>query len=84
MKLPEIVTELASVYHEEAFDENKVKYRSYKFKLHRPDLSDWPSSADRLEELDARILQVLEPEPWFRSKREPRSSTFLLRRNVFI
>jgi hypothetical protein len=26
MKLPEIVAELASVYREEAFDENRVKY----------------------------------------------------------
>jgi hypothetical protein len=26
MKLPAIVAELAAVYHEDAFDENRVKY----------------------------------------------------------
>jgi hypothetical protein len=40
MKLPEIVAELASVYHKEAFDENKVKYWLHELKLHRSDLRD--------------------------------------------
>jgi hypothetical protein len=40
MKLPAIVAELAAVYHEDAFDENRVKYRLHEIKLHRSDVSD--------------------------------------------
>jgi hypothetical protein len=66
MKLPAIVAELAAVCHEDAFDENRMKYRLHEIKLHRPDLSDRPSSGrPPLEDIDARILQVLEAEPWF-------------------
>jgi hypothetical protein len=43
-KLPAIVAELAAVYHEDAFDENRVKYWLHEIKLHRSDLSDRPSS----------------------------------------
>jgi hypothetical protein len=65
MKLPAIVAELAAVYHEDAFDENRVKYWLYGIKLHHSDLSDRPSSGRApLENIDARILQVLEVEPW--------------------
>jgi transposase len=64
MKLPAIVVELAAVYHEGAFDENRVKDWLHKIKLHRSDLSDRPSSGrPTLEGIDARILQVLEAEP---------------------
>jgi hypothetical protein len=35
MKLPPIVTELAAVYHEDPFDENRVKYWVHENKLHR-------------------------------------------------
>jgi hypothetical protein len=42
-----------------------VKYWLHEIMLHRPDLSDWPSSGRRpLEDTDARILQVLEADPW--------------------
>jgi hypothetical protein len=44
MKLPAIVTELAAVYHEDAFDENRAKYWLHEIKLHRSDKSDRPSS----------------------------------------
>jgi hypothetical protein len=40
MKLPAIVPELAAVSHEDAFDENRVKYWLHEIKLHRSDLSD--------------------------------------------
>jgi hypothetical protein len=43
-KLPVIVAEFATVYHEDAFDENRVKYWSHEIKLHCSDLSDRPSS----------------------------------------
>jgi hypothetical protein len=64
MKLPAIVAELVAVYHEDAFDENKVKYWPHEIKLHCSDLSDRPSSGRRaFEGIDARILQILEAEP---------------------
>jgi hypothetical protein len=60
-KLPAIIAELAAAYHEDAFDENRMKYRLHEIKLHRSDLSDRPSSGrPPLEDIDARILQVLE------------------------
>jgi hypothetical protein len=40
MKPPAIIAELAAVYHEGAFDENRVKYWLHEIKLHRSDLSD--------------------------------------------
>jgi hypothetical protein len=65
MKLPAIVAELAAVYHEDAFDENRVKYWLHEIKLHRSDLSDRLSSRRHLlEDGDARIRQGLEAEPW--------------------
>jgi hypothetical protein len=65
MKLPAIIVELAAVYHEDAFNENRVKYWLYEIKLLRYELSDRPSSGrPLLEDIDARILQVLEAEPW--------------------
>jgi hypothetical protein len=64
MKLPAIVAELASVYHEDAFDQNRVKYWLHEIKLHRSDLNDRSSSTRTpLEDIDARILQALEAEP---------------------
>jgi hypothetical protein len=54
MKLPAIVAELT------AFDENIMKYWLHEIKLHLSDLSHRP----RLEDIDARILKVLEAEPW--------------------
>jgi transposase len=66
MKLTAIVSELAVIYQEDAFDENRVKYWLHEIKLHRYDLSDRPSSGrPPLADIDARILQVLEAEPWF-------------------
>jgi DNA-binding NarL/FixJ family response regulator len=59
IKFPAIITELAAVYHEDAFDENRVKYWLHEIELHRSDLSDRP-----LEDIDARILQVLEAGLW--------------------
>jgi hypothetical protein len=60
MKLPAIVAELAAVYHEDAFNENRVKYWLHEIKLHCSNLSDRPSSGlPTLEGIDARILQVL-------------------------
>jgi hypothetical protein len=44
MKLSAIVAELAEVYHEDGFDENRVKYGPHEIKLHCSDLSDRPSS----------------------------------------
>jgi hypothetical protein len=42
-----------------------VKYWLYEINLHRSDLSDRSSSGwPPLEDIDARILQVLEAEPW--------------------
>jgi hypothetical protein len=48
MKLPVIVAELAAVYHENAFDENRVKYWLHEIKLHCSDLGDRPSSGRAL------------------------------------
>jgi hypothetical protein len=63
MKLPAIVVELAAVYHEDAFNENRVKSWLREMKLHRSDLSDHPGSGQAsLEDIDARILQLLEAE----------------------
>jgi hypothetical protein len=45
IKLPAIVAELAAVYHEDAFGENRVKYWPHEIKLHRSDLSDRPTSS---------------------------------------
>jgi hypothetical protein len=65
IKLSAIVAELAAIYHEDAFDENTVKYWLPDIRLHRSDLSDRPSSSrPPREDIDARILQVLEAEPW--------------------
>jgi hypothetical protein len=65
MKLPAIVAELAAVYHEDAFDQNRVTYWLHEIKSHRSDLSDRPSSGPLpLEDVDARILQVFKAEPW--------------------
>jgi hypothetical protein len=65
MKLPAIVAELAAVYDKDPFYENRVKYWLPEIKLHRTDLSDPPSSGLLpLKDVDARILQVLEVEPW--------------------
>jgi hypothetical protein len=65
VKLPAIVAQLAAVYHEDAFDENRVKNSLQKIKLHPSDLSDRPSSGrPPLDDINARILQVLEAEPW--------------------
>jgi hypothetical protein len=65
MRLPAIGAELAAVYHEDAFDKNRVKYWPHEIKLHRSDLSDRPNSGrSSLEDIDARILRVLEAQPW--------------------
>jgi hypothetical protein len=40
MKLPATLAELAAIYHEDAFDENRVKYWLHEIKSHRSDLSD--------------------------------------------
>jgi hypothetical protein len=64
-KLPAIVADLAAVYYEDQFDENRVKYWLHEIKLHRSDLSDRASSGRRpLKDIDARILHVLEAELW--------------------
>jgi hypothetical protein len=64
MGLPAIVAKPATVYHEDPFDGNRVKYWLHELKLHRSDLSDRSSSGrPHLEDIDARILQVLEAEP---------------------
>jgi hypothetical protein len=60
MKLPAIVAEIAAAYYEDEFDENILKYWLHEIKLHRSDLSDRPP----LEDIDARVLRVLEAEPW--------------------
>jgi transposase len=63
--LPTIVVELMTVSHEDAIDENRVKYWLHEIELHRSDLSDQSNSGrPPLEDIDARILQVLEAEPW--------------------
>jgi hypothetical protein len=60
-----IIAELTTVYREDAFDENRMKYCLHEIKLHRSDLSDRPSSGwSPLEDIDARILQILEAKPW--------------------
>jgi hypothetical protein len=65
MKLPAIVAELAAVHHEDAFEENRMKYWLHEIKLHHSDPSDRPSSGrPPLEDIDAQIMQVLEAEPW--------------------
>jgi hypothetical protein len=66
MKLPAIIAERVTVCHEDAFDENRVKYWIHQIESHRSDLSDQPSSGRLpLEAIDARILQVLEAESWY-------------------
>jgi hypothetical protein len=79
MKLRATFAELAAVYHEDALDENRVKYWLRDIQLHRSDLSDRPL----LENIDAQILQVLEAEPWS-SVRSPNSLRFLRRRCISI
>jgi hypothetical protein len=65
MKLPVIVAAPAAVYHEDAFDENKMKSWLHQIKLHRSHLSDRPSSGrPPLEDINGRIQQILEAEPW--------------------
>jgi hypothetical protein len=65
MKRSAMVAEPAAVYHEDIIDENKGKYLLHEIKLHRFDLSDRPSAGrPPLEDIDIRILQVLEAEPW--------------------
>jgi hypothetical protein len=44
MKRPAIIAELAAVCHEDAFEENKMKYWLHEIKLHLSDLSDRPNS----------------------------------------
>jgi hypothetical protein len=57
MKLPAIVAELTALYHEGAFDENRVNYWLLEIKLHRSDLSDRLSLGQLpLEDIDTRIL----------------------------
>jgi hypothetical protein len=66
MKLPAITAGPAAVYHKNAFGENRVKYWLHEIKLHRFGLSDRPNPGrPPLKDLDARIRQVLEAEPWF-------------------
>jgi hypothetical protein len=38
MKLPAVIAELAAVSHEDALDENRVKYWPHEIKFHRSDL----------------------------------------------
>jgi hypothetical protein len=64
MKLPAIVAELAAVYHEDAFDENRVKCWLHGIELHRSDRVTDRAPDDPLEDILAQILQVLEAEPW--------------------
>jgi hypothetical protein len=65
MKLAAIVAGLAAVDHKDAFEANRVKYWLYEINLHRSDLSDRQRSGrPPFEDIDARILQVLETEPW--------------------
>jgi hypothetical protein len=59
MKLPAVVAERAAVDHENAFDENRVKYCLHEIELNRSNLSDRSSPGGRpLEDMDALILQV--------------------------
>jgi hypothetical protein len=44
MILSALVAEPAAVYHEDAFDDYRVKYWPHEIKLHCSDLSDRPSS----------------------------------------
>jgi hypothetical protein len=44
MKLPEIVVELAAVYHKEAFNENRVKYWEHQLQIDHSNLRDRLSS----------------------------------------
>jgi hypothetical protein len=61
MKLPAIVAEPAAVYHEDAFDENRMKHWLHEIELHRSDLSDRVSSGrSPFEDIDARIRQALQ------------------------
>jgi hypothetical protein len=63
-KLSAIIAELVAVYHEDAFDENRVQYWLHEIELHCSDLSNQPSSGrPLLEDIMTRILQVLEVEP---------------------
>jgi hypothetical protein len=65
MKLPVIAAQLAAVYHADAFHENRAKYWLHDIKLHCSDLSDQPSSGrPPFEDVDVRIMQILEAEPW--------------------
>jgi hypothetical protein len=65
MEPPVIVVELAGACHKEAFDENIANPWLHEIKLPRSDLSDRPSSGrPPVDDIDARILQVSEAEPW--------------------
>jgi hypothetical protein len=85
MQLPALVAELAAVYHEEAFDENRVEYWLHEMKLHCSDLNDRPSSG-------LPLLKISMPEfykSWkfshgLRFERSLSPSRFLRRRSISI
>jgi hypothetical protein len=85
MKLPAIAVELAPIYHQDAYDENRVKYWPHEIKLHRSDLSDRPSSGRPL----LKISMLKFCKPWklshgLRFERFLSSSRFLHRRCISI
>jgi hypothetical protein len=78
--LPAIVAELAAVYYEDAFDENRVKYWLHEIKSHHSDLSDRPGTGRPL----LKIFMLEFCKSWklihgFRFKRSLSSSRFLHR-----
>jgi Trk K+ transport system NAD-binding subunit len=84
-KLPAIVSEPAAVYHEDAFDANRMKYWRHEINSDCSDLTDRPSSGrSRLKDIDARILQVLEAESWSSVEQSLSDLRFLLRQRISI
>jgi hypothetical protein len=84
-KLPAIVAELTAVYHEDAFDESRMKYWPHEIKLHRSDLSDRTSSGRSLLKISMlEFSKSWELSHGIRFNRSLSSSRFLRRRCISI
>jgi hypothetical protein len=77
--------ELAAAYHENAFNENRVKYWLHEIKLHHSDLSDRPKPAEPLLEiLMLELYKFWKLSRGLRFERSLSSSRFLRRRCISI
>jgi hypothetical protein len=85
MKQAAIVAELAAVYHEDAFNENRVKYWLQEIKLDRSDLSDRPDTSRPLLKISMlEFCKSRRVSHGLRFERSLSSSRFLRRRCISI